>query len=44
MGYGLASRKSFTMGTMMDWRSISITWVVLGRMANRDAERGPRSP
>jgi hypothetical protein len=43
-GYGLASRKSFTTGTMMDMRCISVTWVVLGKMANRDAERGLRSP
>ena len=38
--YGLASRKSFTIGTMMAMRCISVTWVVLGKMANRDAERG----
>ena len=43
-GYGLASRKSFTMGTMMDMRCSSVTWVVLGRMANREAERGRMSP
>jgi len=43
-GCGVASRKSFTMGTMVELRSISVTWVVLGRMANRDAERGPMSP
>ena len=42
--YGLASRKSFTIGTMMGKRCISVTWVVLGKMANRDAERGCRSP
>ena len=43
-GYGLASRKSFTMGTMMETRCSSVTWVVLGRMANRDVERGLMSP
>src|SRR5207253_599222 len=42
--YGLASRKSFTIGTMTDMRCISVTWVVLGKMANRDAERGFMSP
>jgi hypothetical protein len=41
---GLASRKSFTIGTMTGMRSISVTWVVLGKMANRDAERGCMSP
>ncbi len=39
-GYGLALRKSFTIGTMMGMRCISVTWVVSGKMANRDAERG----
>src|SRR6202043_3491919 len=43
-GYGLASRKSSTIGTMMGMRCISVTWVVLGKMANRDAERGFMSP
>src|SRR5438128_902029 len=42
--YGLASRKSFTIGTMTGMRCISVTWVVLGKMANRDAERGFMSP
>src|ERR1700722_9516892 len=42
--YGLASRKSFTIGTMMGMRCISVTWVVLGKIANRDAERGFMSP
>src|SRR5262245_24249890 len=42
--YGLASRKSFTIGTMTAMRCISVTWVVLGKMANRDAERGFMSP
>ena len=41
---GLASRKSFTIGMITDLRSISVTCVVLGRMANRDAERGRMSP
>src|SRR5579862_2226538 len=44
LGYGFASRKSFTIGTIIDTRCISVTWVVLGKMANRDAVRGPRSP
>src|SRR4051812_29411644 len=43
-GYGLALRKSFTIGTMTGMRCISVTWVVSGKMANRDAERGPMSP
>src|SRR5262249_20971647 len=42
--YGLASRKSFTIGTMTGMRCISVTWVVLGKMAKRDAERGFMSP
>src|SRR6266481_1234734 len=42
--YGLASRKSFTIGTMTVMRCISVTWVVSGKMANRDAERGFMSP
>src|SRR6266545_421259 len=42
--YGLASRKSFTIGTMTAMRCISVTWVVLGKMAKREAERGRRSP
>src|SRR5262249_9119252 len=42
--HGLASRKSFTIGTMTAMRCISVTWVVLGKMANRDAERGFKSP
>src|SRR5262249_26257477 len=42
--YGLASRKAFTIGTMTDMRCISVTWVVLGKMANRDAESGLMSP
>src|SRR6184192_4169353 len=42
--YGLASRKSFTIGTMTGMRCISVTWVVLGKMANRDVERGFMSP
>src|SRR5262245_54286707 len=42
--YGLASRKSFTIGTMTGMRCISVTWVVLGKMANRDAESGLMSP
>src|SRR6516164_2157368 len=41
---GLASKKSFTIGTMTGMRSISVMCVVLGKMANRDAERGRRSP
>src|SRR5262249_53589941 len=41
---GLASRKSFTIGTMMGMRCISVTCVVSGKMANRDAERGLMSP
>ena len=32
------------MGTMIGMRRISVTCVVSGRMANLDAERGPRSP
>ena len=42
--WGFASRKSFTIGTMMGMRSISVTCVVLGNMANLDAERGCMSP
>ena len=41
---GLASRKSFTIGTMTGMRCISVTCVVLGKMANLDAERGRMSP
>jgi Kef-type K+ transport system membrane component KefB len=37
---GFASKKSFTIGTMTGMRSISVTCVVLGKMANLDAERG----
>jgi len=37
---GLASRKSSTIGTMIGIRSISVAWVVLGKMASLDAERG----
>jgi len=29
---------------MMGMRCISVTWVVPGKMANRDAERGFMSP
>ena len=35
---GFASKKSFTIGTMMDIRSISMMCVVLGNMANLDAD------
>jgi hypothetical protein len=41
---GFASNKSFTIGTMTGMRSISVTCVVLGNMANLDAERGRKSP
>ncbi len=41
---GFASKKSFTIGTMTGMRSISVMCVVLGNMANLDAERGRRSP
>ncbi len=41
---GFASKKSFTIGTMTGMRSISVTCVVLGKMANLDAERGRMSP
>ena len=40
----LASRKSFTMGMMTLAFSISETCVVFGRTANRDSERGRKSP
>ncbi len=36
---GFASRKSFSIGTMTGMRSISVTCVVLGKMANLDADR-----
>src|ERR1044072_2201010 len=39
-----ASRKSFTIGTIVDMRAISVTWVVLGKIASLDSERGCRSP
>lgn len=41
---GFASRKSFTIGTIVVIRCISVTCVVSGNMANLDAERGRRSP
>jgi hypothetical protein len=41
---GFASRKSFTIGTIVVMRCISVTCVVSGNMANLDAERGRRSP
>jgi hypothetical protein len=41
---GFPSRKSFTIGTMTGMRSISVTCVVSGKMANLDAERGRMSP
>jgi predicted alpha/beta hydrolase len=41
---GFASRKSFTIGTMTGMRSINVTCVVFGKMANLDAERGRMSP
>ena len=41
---GFASRKAFAIGTITGMRSISVTCVVLGNMANLDAERGRRSP
>lgn len=43
-GYGLALRKSFTIGTMIFARCINVTWVVSGNIANREAVRGPMSP
>jgi hypothetical protein len=41
---GSASKKSFTIWTMTGMRSISVMCVVLGNMANLDAERGRMSP
>ena len=41
---GSASKKSFTIGTMTSMRCISVTCVVLGKMANRDSERVFMSP
>ena len=41
---GFASKKSFTIGTMTSMRCISVTCVVLGKMANLDSERGRMSP
>jgi hypothetical protein len=42
--YGFALKKSFAIGTMIGMRSIKVTCVVLGSMANLDAERGRMSP
>ena len=42
--WGFASRKSFTIGTIVDMRAISVTCVVSGKMANLEAERGCMSP
>ena len=41
---GFASRKSFIIGTIVDMRFIKVTWVVSGKIANLDAERGCMSP
>jgi hypothetical protein len=40
----LASRKSVTIGMMALAFSIGETWLVFGRTANLDSERGRRSP
>ena len=42
--WGFASRKSFTIETIVDMRFISVTCVVAGKIANLDAERGCISP
>jgi hypothetical protein len=41
---GIASKKSFTIGTMTGMRFICVMCVVLGKMANLDAENGRTSP
>lgn len=42
--WDLASRKSFTIGTIVDMRFISVTCVVSGKIASLDADRGCMSP
>ena len=42
--WGFASRKSFTIGTIVDMRAISVTSVVSGKMANLEAEYKKLSP
>src|SRR2546421_12640003 len=41
--WGFASRKSFTIGTIVVMRFISVTCVVLGKIASLDSERGEKS-
>ena len=42
--FDFASRKSFTIGTIIVMRLIRVTCVVSGKIASLDSDRGPMSP